>query len=462
MTATPIQDPRGSATQIVLENGYPKRTVRHCELLITTPSGAVTRHHVQKTFLRIGSAPGNDIVIDDPTVSRLHCELRADEEGFRLRDLNSSNGTWVGGYRVYDLCLRPNMELRLGKTVLCFRPLEQATQIPTAKADRLGGLIGTSLAMRELYAMLQKIGPSEATVLITGETGTGKEMVAETVHQLSKRSKGPFEIFDCAAVPARLIESELFGHEKGAFTGAVQRRTGRFEAAHRGTLFIDELGELPLELQPKLLRVLESQQVQRVGGERSFPVDVRIIAATHRDLSSSVNQGSFRADLYFRLAVATIELPPLRKRREDIPLLIEHFLRQLLPQEDSKRQAILTGLSGAGWEKLKQHSWPGNVRELRNVVARTVALHGLQAEDPIDTLQVGYASPSREPETPPPEASFVDLDREFGAQKTDLVTRFERAYLQGQLDRYHGNYSRAARAAGLDRMYFKRLLKKYR
>jgi len=319
--------------------------------------------------------------------------------------------------------------------------------------------VGNSIKMREVFALLEKVAPTDATVLVLGETGTGKELVAQALHDKSRRAGGPLVVFDCGSVPANLIESELFGHEKGAFTGASDRRIGRLEEASGGTLFLDELGELPLDLQPKLLRVLEQREVRRVGGRDSIAVDIRIVAATHRDLAREVNRGAFREDLYYRLAVVRVSLPPLRERTEDIPMLVEHLIRRVLRDDAPRAEIVIKRIRDDTWKRLKSHPWPGNVRELRNIIERTLALSG----NDIDTIEPPTAAGIRvsRPNAISPSAE-IDLDRPFVDLKLDFLSRFEEGYLTRQLDRHGGNISRAAAASGLDRMYFKRLLKKYR
>ena len=405
-----------------------------------------------QTRLRVGADPGNDLVINDATVSRYHLEIVVEGEGYLLRDLASANGTWVDGMRVREVFLPATAELTLGQAKLAFSVCHEVTSLPASSTPEFGRLVGRSLPMRELFAQLRRVAPTDATVLIEGESGTGKELVALAIHEASRRSSGPFVVFDCAAVPPALAESELFGHQRGAFTGANSDRVGRFEEADGGTLFIDELGELPLELQPKLLRVLETRQVRRIGGQRLQAVDVRIVTATNRDLAVEVNQGSFRADLYYRLAVVPLRLAALRQRREDIRPLAEHFIQQALA-DPKHATATIRGISADNWTRLQSLPWRGNARELRNFIERTLIL-----SDGPKTTDL----PASPLETQPGTEDAVELLRPFAEAKSRCVEAFERSYLFGQLQRHHNNISAAARASGLDRMNFKRLLRKYR
>ena len=458
MTVSPSKDL--VATRALIADGRTARSVRHYRLHVKTADGTTRTEVVTAPLLRMGSREGNDLVLPDDAVSRMHLEIFADELGYRLRDLESTNGTFVDGYRAQDLYLRPGSLIRAGDTEVRFEPLDAESTVPASAAERFGPLVGGSLKMRELYSVLERAAPTDATVLVEGETGTGKELVAQAVHQASRRAGGPFVVFDCASVPANLVESELFGHEKGAFTGATDRRVGRLEEADGGTLFMDELGELPLDLQPKLLRALEAREVRPVGGRDTRKVDIRIVAATNRDLAREVNRGSFREDLYYRLAVVRVQLPTLRERREDIRPLVAYVIQRALRDEPARSEQILRSISEENWKRLEAHPWPGNVRELRNVIERTLALSGGDEVRRIDPPTARHASARG------PSAAVlggpVDLERPFVELKQETVAAFEDAYLRGQLDRHGGNISRAAAAAGIDRMYFKRLLKKHR
>jgi transcriptional regulator with GAF, ATPase, and Fis domain len=303
--------------------------------------------------------------------------------------------------------------------------------------------------MREIFGLVERIAPTDATVLIEGETGTGKDLIARTLHQLSPRSGAPFIVVDCGAVAGTLIESELFGHEKGAFTGAIAARQGAFELASGGTVFLDELGELSLDLQPKLLRVLEQRELRRVGGTKTVKVDLRVIAATRKDLRSEVEKGKFREDLFFRLNVVPITAPALRERREDIPLLIDAMLAKLAPGSG-------IAISDATRMALMAHDWPGNVRELRNVIERALALG---ADPGMLVAPLGNEPTSRGAQLR--EGIEFDPGVSFRDTKEKWNELFERRYLTWLIKRAEGNISKAARDADMDRKYLHKLLRKY-
>jgi transcriptional regulator with GAF, ATPase, and Fis domain len=386
----------------------------------------------------VGSARQAQVHVEDPTVSRLHAELELRDDGVWVKDLRSRNGTFVNDLLIAEARVPIGARLQMGRTAFTLRSSDESETVELWPHDRFGGLIGHGETMRELFRRLAKIAATESTVLVQGETGTGKELIARAVHEASARREGPYVIVDCAALPENLLEAELFGHAKGAFTGAAAARVGAVEAASGGTLFLDEVGELPLVMQPKLLRVLESRTIRRVGEVSERPVDVRVVAATHRDLREMVNSGAFREDLYFRLAVIPLSVPPLRERREDIPALVRHFL-------GPERQALLSEEELA---ELRQRPWLGNVRELRNVVERVVAL-GLT-----EALQL-------EPRRRDSDALTVDIDLPFKEVRERWTSRLEREYMQAQLARTGRNISEIATASGLDRTYVHRLLKKH-
>ncbi len=395
--------------------------------------------------VRVGSAPDCDLALRDPTVSRHHLTLRVEGERIRVLDVGSTNGTLLDGLHVRDAFARPDSRIQAGTSTLRLGMLPEVVEVPLSSRDRFGALLGGSAAMRRVFAILERIAPTDTTLLVEGETGTGKELVAEGVHEESQRSGGPFVVFDCSAVSPSLIESELFGHVKGAFTGSVADRAGAFEAADGGTLFLDEVGELPLDLQPKLLRALERREVRRVGSNQVRRVDVRIVAATNRSLSLEVERGRFREDLYYRLAVIHLVLPPLRERPEDIPLLVAHFTRELggpdaVPLPDSLVKTV------------ENQSFAGNVRELRNFVARALSLRAPTPANPQTPLEGTTTSPSI---TVP-----LDLSVPLKQARDQLIDQYEQAYLREALNLTSGNITRAAELAGVNRKFIQRAMKR--
>ncbi len=393
----------------------------------------------QGQLCRIGTHSSNELVLHDPAVSRFHCRLVHDTAGWRVQDNGSLNGTRLDGVSVRDANLGVQGTLELGDSVLLVRVSEEGGEVPVAHVESFGALLGSGVAMRRLFACLEKVAASEINVLIEGESGTGKELVAAEIVQRGPRADGPFVIVDCGAISPNLVESELFGHVRGAFTGADRDRTGAFETANGGTVFLDEIGELPLALQPKLLRALEAREIRRVGETRARKVDVRVIAATNRDLEREVNKGRFREDLYFRLAVMSVRVPPLRERLEDLSVLIQGFLTSLgVPsQADLFGPQVLALLS--------THDWPGNVRELRNYVERTVVLK--------ETFPAQQRRAQTAPDSP--------LSMPFKIAKDAVVDAFERSYVTALLEAAGGNVSKAARNGAMDRMYLHRLIQKH-
>jgi transcriptional regulator with PAS, ATPase and Fis domain len=387
----------------------------------------------EPTVAVIGTHPDADLILDDDTVSRRHAELCATEAGWLVRDLGSTNGVRVDGTRVVAAILdRSSHSISLGETDLEWKRLDDAAAHALSPRVGFGLLLGESPPMRALYAILERAAPSDSTLLIEGESGTGKEAVAESVHRASARNSGPFVVVDCGAIAANLLESELFGHEKGAFTGADRARPGAVEEAEGGTLFLDEIGELPIELQPKLLRLLESKQVRRLGAAKHRSIDVRVVCATHRKLDRCVAEGSFRQDLYYRLAVVKVTVPPLRARAQDIMTLARHFA--LAQRKDVDPDSLLTeGVKAA----FRAHSWPGNVRELRNAVERL--------------MLVGELDTNVKNERPRP----------YHEARAEAIDRFEREYCKTLLTRAGGVVSKAAGEAGISRQMFHRLLGKH-
>jgi len=445
------KDPQGtSGTRTVFADGVPvSMTMRRYTLEATEGPEAGTRRRFEQRRVHIGSSPDSDLCLSDETVSRRHCRIEAVPQGYLLVDLDSKNGTRVAGVRVREAYLHDGVSVHLGESELVWRQEPEEVELRFSPSDRFGALRGAGLAMREVFAMLERVAPTDATVLVSGESGTGKELVAQELHARSRR-RGPLVVFDCSAVPRELIESELFGHVKGAFTGATATRAGAFEQAHGGTLFLDELGELSLDLQPKLLRALESRTVRPVGGSRTVRTDARIVAATNRDLTHEVEQGNFREDLYYRLAVIRVRLPPLRERPEDIPLLVRHFIREL--SQDPSRLRV----SYETMEQLKAHPWPGNVRELRNFIERTLLLasgDSLSSQF-LDTPAGGV------PAQRGPQGVTVDVGLPFKDAKARLVEGFEKSYWDKMLDATNGNVSEAARRAGIHRKSAEYLVRK--
>jgi len=325
---------------------------------------------LQTPLVTIGTLPDNSLALTDPTVSRRHASVEETSHGYILRDLGSTNGTFLDGVRVREGYIQAGSHIRLGQSEMVFSPLEERIENLRSTSDHFGDLIGTSSPMREVFGILERIAPTDISVLIQGETGTGKELAARAIHNRSRRVAGPFVVFDCGAVAPNLIESELFGHEKGAFTDAVKSRQGALELADSGTLFLDEIGELATSLQPKLLRALDQREVRRVGAELIVKVNVRVVAATNRNLEEEVKAGRFREDLFYRLSAVRIYLPSLRMHKEDIELISGHLLAGLSADVGKK----LTGLSPEAAAALTAYPWPGNVRELKNVLSRASAL----------------------------------------------------------------------------------------
>lgn len=407
-----------------------------CEISVLSGPDAGQRVRIRDGLARIGTAPGNHLRLKDPTVSRVHCEIQTHPDRIRIIDRESTNGTFVSGVRVRDAEVTAGATVQIGQTSLSIDPSQGTVPVPLSDRDRYGDIVGASVEMRRVYSILERAAATEATVLVLGETGTGKELVARAIHDSSPRANGPFVAFDCGAVAPNLIESELFGHVRGAFSGAVSDRRGVFEEAKGGTLFFDELGELPLSLQPKLLRAIESRTVKRLGSNQVVPVDVRIVAATNVALAEAINRGTFREDLYFRVAVIEIELPPLRARRDDLATLAKHFYTMYNPKEPEPPQDLL--------QSVMSRSWPGNVRELRNFIERSVSLGWTQSLDPDAVAAAGAALPQ------------VDVEIPFKQARR----AWTQAYVRAALEQSGGNVTRAAEHSGLSRRFFQRLIAK--
>jgi transcriptional regulator with PAS, ATPase and Fis domain len=442
-------------TSVMSSNNMRKIHIRRAQLSVLSGPEKGMSWLMEMDVIRIGSADTEDIVLTDPTVSRHHAEIHRGRDGVILRDLSSTNGTFVGSVRAKEIYLGPDTRFRVGRTELLFTPADEVIDVEPSQNDRFEDLVGTSVAMREVFGLLERVAPTDLTVLITGETGTGKELASHAVHNRSKRKNSPFVVFDCGAAPDKLIESELFGHQRGAFTGAIESRPGIFETADHGTIFLDEIGELPLELQPKLLRVLEQREVRRVGSSKTKPVDVRIVAATNRNLREQVNTGRFREDLYYRLAVVELALPSLRDRMEDLSLLTNHLLQQ------ASHNPGVQEIAPEVMDIFQSYRWPGNVRELKNVLLRAIPFCD-GSRITIDALPEGLKAKKQEaPPTPPPPPQAAPSTLAFKDAKDQLIEAFERAYVVDLLERHDGNVSKAAHSADMDRKSITRLMKKH-
>lgn len=399
---------------------------------------------VEQGVAEIGSDPSNDLVVEHATVSRFHCEVKIEDQRLVVKDLGSTNGTFVENVRVKDGYLREGQRLKLGQAVVRLELVDRHHAIEVSQESSFGELVGFSAAMRIAFATLEKAAKTDSTIIIEGETGTGKSRAAQAMHEKSARAAKPFLVVDCGAMPPALLEAELFGHEKGAFTGAATRRLGVFEEAAGGTVLLDEIGELPLELQPRLLRVLEDRQIRRLGQNQWTKVDVRILAATHRDLRADVNSGKFRQDLYFRLAVARVRLPSLREHPEDL----EQVATALLERLGASKKTHPGLYARSFFEQLKTAAWPGNVRELRNYLERCLLF-----EEAVP-LQQDDVSPKGK------EAAPV-LGGPLSDARQKAIDAFERTYLAKLLERHGGKVSQAAVEAEVDRVYLYRLLRKH-
>ncbi len=456
--------------------GLPRLKVKRCALEIVDGPDRDQRLDPLGQRTLIGRDPWCDLVLTDPRVSGQHCEIVLGNDEVRIRDLESTNGTLCNGLRVIEAFLEPGTTIHVGDSELRLEAGQGRRVLERSPFDPTGQLIGTAPAMQRLFDMMSRVAPLGLSVVLLGETGTGKTAVARAIHDMSQRSSRPFISINCGALPPDLVESTLFGHVKGAFTGAHRSAAGIFEQADGGTVLLDEIGEMPLALQPKLLQVLESRKVRPVGGQAEVDVDARLITATHRVLAQDVADGRFRQDLYYRIAGLELTLPPLRERPEDLPLLAQSFLSR--HAEAARRgpatAPFLHGIGENALRMLKDHPWPGNVRELDNVISRAVALAAgplLRADDILLTSWVAAASepttggPSGAPGTAETTAITEDapisLDRSFKEFKAAVLAEHESAYFAHLIARADGNLSRAARIAGISRTYLMTMLKKY-
>jgi transcriptional regulator with GAF, ATPase, and Fis domain len=422
----------GALTTVFVDDRATKRRLKRSKLVVSKGPDKGKELVIERERVTVGRSVICDLALEDKAVSGTHFEVVATEKGVLVRDLDSTNGTFCGDIRLREVWIKSGMVIRAGQSEIRFEPVQGSVEIDLSKDEKFHDLVGKSIRMREIFATLEKVGPSDLTVLIRGETGTGKELVART----------------------------LFGHEKGSFTGALDRHRGSFEQADAGTIFLDEIGELDIAMQPKLLRVLENREIKRVGGDRQIPVNVRVVAATNRDLRAMVNEGTFREDLFYRLSVVQIELPALRERPEDVPLLarsfLDHFVARRFPGEDKKFT-----VSKEAMARMQAFAWPGNVRELKNTIERAASLADeleLSVRDLMPTSQ-------RTPVAAMPGGStaeqFVEENVPFKEAKQAVVDAFESAYLKSLLDKHGGNVTRSAQSAGLTRYHLRELAKRF-
>ena len=473
---------RSPVTEVITAaTGASMRRIRKLRVVIVDAPESADQGRVfafAQDEVRIGSSPDADVPIADPSLSREHVAVRLGAHGFLITDSGSTNGTYIGDLRIERITITDEVLVRMGKSTVRLEPLAETVEQEISPRASFGRMIGASAAMREMFALLERVAASDLTVLIEGETGTGKELAAEGLHEASAR-KGAFQAVNCGAIPRELIESELFGHEKGAFTGAVRPRIGAFLAADRGTVFLDEVGELPLDMQAKLLRALERREIKAVGADHTRPIEVRVVAATNRSLAREVKDGRFRQDLYYRLAVVVVRVPSLRTRLEDLRMLIDHLQDELARRRVALGQAPLARLDETAVSMLLRYDFPGNVRELRNIVERWTVLGGATGApgDPAfgqrepDAHTQGGASLDEGREGAPRGVAEAALDTTrvdaqlmalpYHEAKEAWLDRFERAYVEEVLRSSGGNVSKAARNAGVDRRHLQRLMARF-
>lgn len=448
---TVIQAESAGETTHVLESSDQGQRIKVSKpVLIIEETSGRRKYDVRRKAILVGTSPECDVVVSDAYVSKMHLEMRMSDRGFHVRDLGSTNGSFVGDTRISETYLKSDETLRIGTSNIhvCFETVEHVDVEPWAEAN-FSGICGGSEPMRTLFSKVRLVAQTDYTVLVQGETGTGKELIARAIHDNSLRREQPFVVINCAAIQTNLAESELFGHEKGAFTGADQRFKGVFEQADTGTLFLDEVGELSLEMQSKILRVLEYQTLRRVGGSEEIRADVRVVAATHRDLARMVEEGTFREDLYYRLMILPLEIPSLRERMDDIRVLSEMFLKM----HSGSRRLMFTENALA---KLQGHTWPGNVRELRNTILRTVTLAASEVLDADDILFI------HRPVTPGLIESQVSPSAKDMIQKRlEEQKALERNQIVSALVEAAGDKLQAAEKLGVARSTLFRKIKEY-
>lgn len=451
----------GNKTELMaLDEARDVVSLRKCILAVTEGPNKDLKYDLgKKRLTRIGKKEDNDIVLSDKTVSRNHLEIEATADSYLLRDLNSTNGTTINALRVKEAFLSPGDVISLGNTKIEYQAFNEKVQMEPSKNNFFGEMVGKSRKMRQIFGVLERISPTMATVIIEGETGTGKELVARAIHANSARKDMPFIVFDCSAVAPNLIESELFGHVKGSFTGAIKDRKGAFESANGGTVFLDEIGELTLDLQPKLLRALEQREIKKVGSTQSVALDVRVVCATNRDLKKECSEGRFREDLYYRLSVVKIQLPALHERAEDIPLIVEKILKTARFNKKQDGTFFAHRVEDDALRILQRYQWPGNVRELTNILERAVSF----SQNGVITGQnLEYIfSESHDFHEKTSKISLVDTSLPFKEAKQKIVEDFEKEYLEELLKKNKGNVSKTSREAKIDRKHLRHLLVKY-
>ena len=432
-------EPIGDETRTLTVASGPVLLVRAAVLTVLKGPDAGRVERITTPNFGVGGGAGMDLILTDASVSREHLRLALTPQGVRVRD-RSKNGTRVGGLRVYDVLVQSDSVLTLGNTTIALQLEADPLALPLSEGSAFGDAYGGSPAMRHLFAILGQAATADISILLEGESGVGKDVLARAIHRASRRAEAPFVVVDCGAIPANLVESELFGHVRGAFTGANEDRRGLFAEAHGGTIFLDEVGELPVEVQPKLLRVLEAKEVRPVGGTKTKRIDVRVVSATNKRLKEAVKRGSFREDLYYRLGVACVTVPPLRDRPEDVIPLATRFYRQLSGDPSAAISPELEAM-------LTEYSWPGNVRELRNVIERYAAL----GDAGVSLVLQPVTSPEDDLSALP-----------YHEARRRVLERFEREYVPRVLERAGGVVARAAELAELARPSFYRLLERLR